>query len=674
LAAKSFQLTYPLIWYISESIEQGNLYSPTLQSLKIQFESNNFSKKFPNFEIFNILSVRVLMNSVNVTNIYSNSDPICVLLYTVIEELLDNGLLTWLNITTEMDPILRTVEFAVEKKIFLDWVVDIFDCAYLESNMKVQRLKMVNNNTLYGPKGLYAVEFGRFRAIAMKIKQNEIRSKLEILTPFKKRRKIKRTDIPHQFYYQTVILNKMKSYPGVTSEKFKPLTEDTQEEFDDGYSMDPDVLEFCEFDPNPDLPKYGWTESFYLSKNNVTGVRGGAWNMFIGTQIFDRSSWEVHGFKKLYRLNHISHNPYDCFTQQSNFIFYVGIENFKGEVKGYTELSWEQSLHYGKTGNFGENTIEIQNVKYTKKKVFSTPRLVNQITKLDSYFKRMTVESLENQISEIEEKIEFVEETFKIPEDLKMEQRKLKNQIDKFREKQAESMVSKTPRKKNPNTKKKVNSGKRKSKEEEKITEDIKVISLPVVESSLEVEEEHKTEEITNEKLSFEEMLLKNINKIFEKYKSGLNMNLMQDKQKTLFGMESNLALYSFKKPLIAMTDLRYRAEFETIFPGMWDPFINNELCINKNVLFDKLDLARVRISRMPPHMRDKFRKLLLIVSMVLHSIRQNTRMDLKSYELTTMVDDLFRVNMDPDIEGVTVYYDLEPGEIIEIPFEFNFL
>jgi len=59
---------------------------------------------------------------------------------------------------------------------------------------------------------------------------------------------------------------------------------------------------------------------------------------------------------------------------------------------------------------------------------------------------------------------------------------------------------------------------------------------------------------------------------------------------------------------------------------------------------------------------------------MFLSSLRKVKRMDHKSLQLGYLIDDIFRVNLNPDIERTFVGLDLNPDEIISLPYEINFL
>lgn len=653
LASKSFKLTYPLIYFIVESIEQGNLYSPTLYSYKLQFESFNF-KKYISSEIFKILCIRVLMNSVQVTGAFSNDDPVCVLMYTIIDELVDNGLLTWLAIVSESDSILRTVEFQVEKEVFMEWIVDIFDCAYRESNFKLTKLKEVNNRTLYGSGGLFENEFGRFRSIAMKMKQNEILPSITIIQYHKNKFKNKKLSQRNPVLKK---LNKIKSKPGVTSIDFKPLDEDGQEEFDDGYRVDPDVLDFCSFDEEATLDKYAYTESFFLHFLNLTGVRGGAWNMFVGCQFFKKEIWEAKGYKKLFKREVRNLTPFNAFSLQNNFIFYIGTDNFKGEIEGYKEVSWEQSVRYGISGKFGNNFIEIKGKKYTKSDVFNEPPLVSQITTLDSYFVRLSQESLNQNIEEIENFVEIVKDIFTLPPQAAREQKELKKLIEDRRLKIEEK------EKENEKGKNKQNKKKGKKEKNDDIQE----------EGKSETDKSGDVINIEDEK-DDDSKFFKKLSSVFNNFKTLTEKGLKLKTDNLLNEIKQEQTLYTFKKVFTALTDVRFKAEFETFFPGMWEPFINNELSMTEGSITDRIDLAKFRINRMPIMMRTKYRKLLLIVTFILAGVTRTNRMDPVSMRFGYLIDNMFRVNLETDINEEFIGSDLMPEEILELPYNFDFI
>jgi hypothetical protein len=622
LEGKSFNITVPIIDNICKAIELGNVYSAKLQTYKLQFESYQ-SGKYSISQLFKILGTRVIMNSISVASLFCYMDPLFHTFFSVLEDLVDNGLLTWLNLCTDTDPILRTIEFQVDKKTFLDWIVDIFDCAYKENDHGYRKSKG-NIMKLFGANGIFSKEMGPLRSIAVKMKQSSIPDELRLIHKEKvKNRWVKRSETVYKDRFETI--SKSDAKAGYTQGEFFPFDEDSQEEFHWGFRTDPDVMEFCEFDKNAKIPKFGYSESFYLDFLNLTSVRGTAWNMFVGCQILNKNLFKAHGFLKIYKKQNISTVPLKYFTQNNNFIVYCGKENFKGSIEGYSELSWEQSVRYGNIKILGEQSLELEGKTYDKFEVFSQPRLIGKLQTLNSYFSRISSEMVLEEATKVEDKIEEMEDLFELSPDMKIEKSILMKKVEEYRK----SVGS--------NTKEVIDRKEKNSKSEETFN------------------------------------LIDSLGKVFSKYEKG-STGLKIKKNTLGQSIEQELNLYKFKKPLQALTEIRFKAEFETLFPGMWEPYVNNELSITRQSMKHRLEFAQIRIDRMPEMMRNKYRKLLLITSMFLSSIPKTRTMNSKSMELGYIIDSIFETDMEDDIEQIRIGVDLNPEELISLNYNLSFL
>jgi hypothetical protein len=662
MLANGYRLVVPLVECIADCISEGNLYSSTLQGFKIRFDSLRGTVFQPS-NIFKIIAGRTFMDSLNVDQCYSCENSNANILLQIVQELLDQGLLNLLGAVSEKDSILKTVEFQVDKKVFLDWFVDLLDCCFIEVIPKLRRYKKTQNTKLYfGENGLLNQDFGNLRSITFRMKLNFLPETLTLESRRKSKIVEEESKADSEGYIaakktkiQSLILKVCEGTPGVIG-KFLPLTDEWQEEFEDGYAFDPNLESQCEFDKNKNLDRFAYCSRFLLDKITLMGLRGTAWNVFISCSMFDKSCWQAGGIKKLYKKINISSNPYEFFSDSNNFIFYVGNDNFRGDVIGYQELQFEQAVHIGVEGLIQNKKLIVEGKEYEKLEAIYIPKVVSQLGTVESYFKTLTVESMEKHYKEMESKFDFIEENLEVSDKFEKDRKLLHGLIKNYeiekREKESKSkdQTSKT------------------GKIDHKADHSKEMIIL-----NAEGEIEEKDTNATNLKEIMNSMS-DILNKIAN-LKDYLNKSeALKSKNKAVHNLELDYNNYKFNQTLELMEDMNFKAEFEAFFPGYWNLFINGELCITKQSLKTRLELARYRIDKMPSLMRQKYRKIYLIVSMFLNSLNINQRMDPKSLELGYLIDDIFDLEFESDEEQLTVTTDLLPDNIMDIPVDLRFL
>jgi hypothetical protein len=316
----------PLIECISLAIDNYHLTSAKIKNLK-GFFVNSKGPIRSDGSIFEIVSVRFLMNLISYSSTDGRFDRLHKLFFDILTELIEDGLLDHMNDSTASHALLKSVEFHVEPEKFTAWVLDM-TTGLSFSNFRGVWVAEENQQTLYGNNGKLKNYIVALRAHFLKMKQNTSPNTISVTIGKKVKRRMKLT----QEKYPTL---------GVTLLDFFPQTEDSLDEFE-SYYYNEDAHEDVEFDYEAEIPEIAYVVVPYLKEKTCFRVRGTAWTVIIGTKTVDSSIALVTGKKRYFKSKVNYDSIYKTMDSMCDYLVVLSKTNFRIEIEGYKEIPWEQ--------------------------------------------------------------------------------------------------------------------------------------------------------------------------------------------------------------------------------------------------------------------------------------------------------------------------------------------
>jgi hypothetical protein len=612
LGNRGNELLVPMINCISLVLDSNELDAEILGNYRSRFGALNQDYK-PNSFYWEAIATKMLMNAANNDSWLSFKDPMQSKFLEVMNSLVSEGLLEKLNYYTSSHAILRTVEFKVEPTLFLNWIIDLLDAAYKSRFTKRPLNFLDKSRKIYGEGGILSSYFPSLRYQAIRLSQF---SSPDSLTVFKGKKKIEKT-----------FLKAEKSIPGVTDIEFRPLTEEAHDEFDFAHAYDEDIQEYYEFDDDIPIKDMIYTIVGHLDLVALTDVRGGAYTVIVGCNSLDLNVLKAFGHKYFYTRNLASNTIYGYLDTICQHLMVISKESTHLEFESYRKLNHDEVLKKFKVSKYQNNDIFIDGKKYSKVEVYSKPFLRNKLENVDQYFKKISNITLEKEMESADKKMKLVRECVTVNEDFQKYSKELEEKIKYYK-----SM-----------------------RQTEK-----KDFVIPIKGNDVLEEKEEKDGNIEEKPKDLVSWLNKsNLSGMLSKMDSRL-MELADSGQARSSRIVNEPVPYSFKEPMKLLSDLRFKSEFETLFPGYWSRFVNNEILMTKKTKKYRIQFAELRINQMPAYMRKKYSKLLLIVKFMLCNIEECDYVGYEDSVFSARLDELFDVEYEAALDPIDVINDLE--------------
>jgi hypothetical protein len=309
-------------------------------------------------------------------------------------------------------------------------------------------------------------------------------------------------------------------------------------------------------------------------------------------------------------------------------------ENKHVSIEGFKKMKDEEVLKTFKKSKYINDEIIIEGKKMSKRKVFSSPPLRAKIENLDRYFSKLSNLQVEKESEIALKKSKMIRESVTVNQDYEIYSEELEKKIAEF---------------------KKLNN----ILEENNKGEDV-----------VKVENIKEAGDIKSLLNDLKGKLMGMLSEFDQKIDS-----IGKEGNRSMSKLESEYIPYSFKEPMKLMSDIQFKSEFDTLFPGYWNKFINGEILLTKKSKRLKLQFAELRIDQMPHELRRKYRKLLLIVKFIFANIDECFHVSQEEHIFCSIVDDMFDIDFKPDVSRVEIVNDLEADETTgEIKLDLSFL
>jgi hypothetical protein len=635
-----YELLISFIMLTKEAMEQGGIRSSILDQWSTRFLETHADRIFGH-DVLPIILTQYLVDACVVDDVYASSFENGGLLYDILSELLDNGLTTWLNIVSFSDNLFRSVEFKVEKETIMNWFNDLLDNISMSQGPKPTRI--LTYQSLVGEKrgkireGYFHGKWTPILKILARINLYQPPSEL-LITKLNKSlkkdkfgfRKAKRKDF--------IKLDlETDTQPGIAVRPFVPLAEEWQDEFNESWEYE-DQLDDYEQDEEMEIPRLSYVYVSFLSLKNITRVRGTSWNLIIAFYQMDKSVLNCSDNITFYEPEGAVSNNFYNSARSTMKLAYLSGKKKSPNIQGYKKISWEKTQRLMSDFVEVSHDVDLEGKLVNKKDATTDPYLASKITTLDSYFKRMNETSLKKEIIKNQEILDFANVNMFMSEDYERE----KSILDKMIE-DAGAVSDPTP------LENRGNQGK---------------LDRPKIEVK---SRDNDTDWLSSLKniLETQSNMLNNISDFITSGGEGSSV-LMVDKSQTN---------YSFKEPVDLITDLGFKSEFETFFPGVWKSFINKEISMTKQQKIDRLTLARVKIAGMSSEEKRNSTMLYQLVMFVLNEIPDRGGLNHISNSFIVSLDSLFDQEMlNIEVTGLVDFNQLYAKPQMLIPEDVDIL
>nr|WAK73573.1 RNA-dependent RNA polymerase [Phytophthora palustris bunya-like virus 8] len=609
LGKDAFRLLNPIVSAIREVIETNSCFSQTLTSITTRFSRGTGSDLYT----FDMIIARVVLTGLTCLEMKSESDQTVGLLMSILDELIEDGLLVALEIRTVSVPLLNSIKFNVTREKFIDLMMNILDAIYIGRWLKIKNIKRKDLIRLD------SADFSPYKKHMLKILEWKMPETIDL--NFKKKSK--------RFH---VRLGLEKGTPGLPTGVFRPLGEMDQEEYNDGFVWNEDIEEDLELEEFGEVKQMGYVRVESGNWKGMCSVRGTAHTVFIGTYTLSRDMLQAHGDKSIYRKErYTTLNDYI-----NNFGFYIlKISESKKNINisGYTKMNYTD--YFKSESSYKSPKALINGKYYDKMTVVSSPKLARELSGLDSYFKRMSVDNANLEVKAVDKKMEGMKEIGVELDPLYIETREKVDRLinpEKFLPK---------PKKKQRRKK----TGK---------------------ESSNSGEGDDDTEEPQwgvdlNDILSGEQ-IMEQIEKLIEHSNKGFSLPAT----KRRISSERNV---TYKEPMQLLRDPTLIGEFNSLFGNEWNRFEQNSLRLTALTKRTKLNYMKFRVKAMPASMQPNYAKLMGVVACLLSDIETCQSIQHETHELSSAIDSLFDVDMQiMDERDLTMFLEPSAGEIRRDP------
>nr|WAK73567.1 RNA-dependent RNA polymerase [Phytophthora palustris bunya-like virus 2] len=578
-----YKLLNPLVSLTRESIEANTSHSDILLGLKTRFSAD-----IPESEIFMLIIARVVLNGYCSFEVMADADPTVGLFMDVMEELLDNGLVDALQSMSGNELLLRTIEFKGHRDDILIMLMNLVDNLYMTRLGK----KPIEHKRDFIRVG--KPQIMPYKKHILKLLSSNPTKRIEINFKSKGKR-LNRT------------LTEEQGTPGLPSIPFKPLGEMDQEEFEDGYDWNDDIEEDLELEEFGTAKQMAYVQVATGNWKGVCSVRGSAHTVFVKARVVNRSLLDAHGDKTFYiRENYNS--LIDYVSNMGLRIIKISESSKNVNIAGFRRISHTDIFRL--ECRHKSHPVIIDGVSYDKQEVLQNISLSNSIASMDSYFRRVTLDTAKKEIKRVEEFKDNLEEA-----------------------------------------------GVMKSAEYIEAVAEIKdLVGIKEGVAGEEVKSSETLDDILNK-----EDLLEKIPNIIDLSNKGMDLPEVSRKI-------SPDRMVNYKEPIQLLQDPLTIGEFNSLFGNTWREFENNNLRLTALTKKTKIKYMKLQVRAMSPQIRPNYIKLMGVVMSLLSDIETCSNVANESHELSQSIDSLFDIETEDDGSNFNLMLQPLPGDINRDP------
>nr|UUW20939.1 MAG: RNA-dependent RNA polymerase [Sanya bunya-like virus 2] len=635
---KQYSLLVDFLYTLADALESSGIVSNQIEQWASSIHTSSGTRVDQKDFLLSVLA-QFFVSCCQGDTGYASHYQSAGLLYDILRELLEKGISVWLNIASASSPVFRSVEFCNADDEILNWFIDLLDNCTLSSGINPN--KPLSYQQLVGEargklrEGRFLNEWGKLRKYISRIDFFRPKEELVLMRKSKIKKDRYGFNIPRKTDQKILELCD-ELIPGIAVEKFLPLDEEWQEEYDISWEYEDQFEDYLR-DEDADIPRTAYVYSADLSIKNLTRLRGTAWNLYISfthlnpdilmsadtLTFFEPEDYKVP--KNLY--NFILEPPYLCR---------VGSKQTQWSVQGYKKMPWEKVRALMREKIETDHMMEIQGETHTKRDVISDPSLTQHIPTLDSYFKRLTSQQAVEVVVENQAVIDFASTNLFLSPEFEEEKKALDAKLLAFKK---EHLSTKKESKDEPETQPVVV-----DIENPENNQDLAAMLFGILS-----EQQHSLDEI--------------------------GTSVEQGGSGGAALLERGTTQYSFKEPTDLLTDAGFKSEFETLFPGFWNSMNLKEISLTKNQKNDRLALARSKIKRMSGEEKRNYTMLYQVLMFILNELPEKGGIPNISNSFMLHVDGLFDLDIEcTESEGLISFNQLHARPIMLIPEDVDLL
>jgi len=418
LGREFFKVLLPLVDSIRELLDTNAVSSMSLTRL-VKGLNLGLNKQYRPSQAFEVLFCQLLFVNFGATSCLSKETKYQKWFMTVLDELWDDGLGPSLNRSSSSDLILRSIEFNVEKSVFLEWVVDLLDCLFYLNLKNVFKIKYhMESRAILGEGSLIASSISSVRATMVRMKSNPAQRHITYETEGKTYR------LPLQ----------TEQIVGNCRSPLQFFDREGANEYLLGYKdeEDEDLVPYCDLRPDDEVEDFAYVTAPFINFQSVVLLRGTARSVFVHGFDVSRDIKDVWGHARYFRAKRRNVSLVQRIQSEYECLVYFGKKLKKLVVHGFEELSQEDFWKFTQKSPYTSDSIMVGKQKRDKWEVFTGTMSNATYESIENYFRRMTVHSVLEDAKDLGSKFHQVISDHYISPVLEQERSKMASVVEKM--------------------------------------------------------------------------------------------------------------------------------------------------------------------------------------------------------------------------------------------------
>jgi hypothetical protein len=182
-------------------------------------------------------------------------------------------------------------------------------------------------------------------------------------------------------------------------------------------------------------------------------------------------------------------------------------------------------------------------------------------------------------------------------------------------------------------------------------------------------------DEGTDQTHNIEFDLITSINKLYKEMSTKGFFTSLSGLNKTKRAFSSKPKFFKFEKNVNLLTDESTKGQFNSLFPGYWDKFMNREIRLSEKTKRNKIKIFKMLTESMPLYMRSKYRKLVSIICSIFDSLPDCTYRHHEDFEFVNVIENLFFLEEEDSQSDSEASHDMRPDpEFIRMQTDIDIL
>jgi hypothetical protein len=398
--------------------------------------------------------------------------------------------------------------------------------------------------------------------------------------------------------------------PGVVIAPFRPLNDDSIDEFIGGAGFDEDIEDSAVYDDDRDVDTWGICYRNDLDLRTLRVVRGTARNLIVITSSISNNLACVSKKYNIYvKTKTLTYKTW--LRDMDHYLFVIGPQSNKIQIEGYRMLSFNQKHNISKSKYRESPTVMCQGIKYSIEEAFEDWGVRDSLSGLNDYFKKIAPDTTVAEAEQVSEKIQKL----KVPEAVSVKAEMI--------QKKACELGLKLKRKQEP------------------------------------------SETLGSDAQSLEEMLAE-LKADISKLISG--SGTFDKSSRTLRVIPRTMR---FQEPVEVLTDLEVCAQIDTILSEYREALMRGEIFSTQRTLDVKIASAKNFIKTMSKRQQLVYNRILLVIKSLFSLVTIVNNRKMETHDFLNSVEDIFYTGAEHDEEEISLS-SLSPEYQMDIQYNID--